>query len=444
MKTVRPFDILVPAVAEPEKFAVVSCDQFTSQRDYWDKLDEYVGDAPSALRLIFPEVYLEDGDYEERIRAINAAMYDYLEKGVFETLKDSYILVRRDTAYGYTRLGIVAAVDLEDYSYEYPTDAVIRSTEGVVANRIPPRLKIRKDAPIELPHVMLLLDDRDKTVIEPFYKRRAELKKLYDFDLNMHGGHLTGWQIPAAEFDAVMDAYAEKAKGFYGGGNTMVFAVGDGNHSLATARAHWKEVRKSLAPEEREAHPARYALVEIENLHCDGIVFEPIHRIVFGVDDSDFALHMSGALRGAGRLNMFTTNMKYSVAVSDNSARAIADIQDAVDAYISAHPDASVDYIHGMDLGRCGDRDALHRKGGSLRLCRDQRQPLPKGVLHGGGGRETLLLRGEEDKVKNAKRDFTRQFRCIKSGFVRQTARRSFPAGRSAAPQKDKANNLLM
>lgn len=349
MKTVRPFDILVPAVAEPEKFAVVSCDQFTSQRDYWDKLDEYVGDAPSALRLIFPEVYLEDGDYEERIRAINAAMYDYLEKGVFETLKDSYILVRRDTAYGYTRLGIVAAVDLEDYSYEYPTDAVIRSTEGVVANRIPPRLKIRKDAPIELPHVMLLLDDRDKMVIEPFYKRRAELKKLYDFDLNMHGGHLTGWQIPAAEFDAVMDAYAEKAKGFYGGGNTMVFAVGDGNHSLATARAHWKEVRKSLAPEEREAHPARYALVEIENLHCDGIVFEPIHRIVFGVDDSDFALHMSGALRGAGRLNMFTTNMKYSVAVSDNSARAIADIQDAVDAYISAHPDASVDYIHGMD-----------------------------------------------------------------------------------------------
>lgn len=172
MKTVKPFDILVPAVAEPEKFAVVSCDQFTSQRDYWEKLDEFVGDAPSALRLIFPEVYLEDGDYEERIRQINAAMYDYLDKGVFRTLKDSYILVRRQTAYGYTRLGIVAPVDLEDYSYEYPTEAVIRSTEGVVANRIPPRLKIRKDAPVELPHVMLLLDDRDKTVIEPFYKKR--------------------------------------------------------------------------------------------------------------------------------------------------------------------------------------------------------------------------------------------------------------------------------
>ncbi len=349
MKTVKPFDILVPAVAEPEKFAVVSCDQFTSQRDYWEKLDEFVGDAPSALRLIFPEVYLEDGDYEDRIKNINAAMYDYLYKGVFNTLKDSYILVRRQTAYGYTRLGIVAPVDLEDYSYEYPTDAVIRSTEGVVANRIPPRLKIRKDAPVELPHVMLLLDDRDKTVIEPFYKKRDTLEKLYDFELNMNGGHLTGWRIDAAEFDAVLDNYVESIKGLYGKESTLVFAVGDGNHSLATARAYWKDVKKTLTPEQRENHPARYALVEIENLHCDGIVFEPIHRFVFGVDDSDFVLHMSTALKGKGRLNMFTTNMNYSVAVSDNSVQAIADIQAAIDAYISSHPDASVDYIHGLD-----------------------------------------------------------------------------------------------
>ena len=349
MKTVKPFDILVPAVAEPEKFAVVSCDQFTSQRDYWEKLDEFVGDAPSALRLIFPEVYLEDGDYEDRINNINAAMYDYLDKGVFNTLKDSYILVRRQTAYGYTRLGIVAPVDLEDYSYEYPTEAVIRSTEGVVANRIPPRLKIRKDAPVELPHVMLLLDDRDKTVIEPFYKKRDTLEKLYDFELNMNGGHLTGWRIDAAEFDAVLDNYVESIKGLYGKESTLVFAVGDGNHSLATARAYWKDVKKTLTPEQRENHPARYALVEIENLHCDGIVFEPIHRFVFGVDDSDFVLHMSTALKGKGRLNMFTTNMNYSVAVSDNSVQAIADIQAAIDAYISSHPDASVDYIHGLD-----------------------------------------------------------------------------------------------
>lgn len=147
----------------------------------------------------------------------------------------------------------------------------------------------------------------------------------------------------------MLDKYVESIKGLYGKESTLVFAVGDGNHSLATARAYWKDVKKTLTPEERENHPARYALVEIENLHCDGIVFEPIHRFVFGVDDSDFVLHMSTALKGKGRLNMFTTNMNYSVAVSDNSVQAIADIQAAIDAYISAHPDASVDYIHGLD-----------------------------------------------------------------------------------------------
>lgn len=302
MKTVKPFDILLPNVADPGKFAVVSCDQFTSQRDYWTKLAYFVGDAPSALKLIFPEVYLEDGDDDARIADINATMRRYLSDGTFKTLKDSFVLVRRQTAYGYTRLGIVAPVDLEEYSYVHPTNATIRATEGVVSNRIPPRLKIRKDAPIELPHVMLLLDDRDKQVIEPFYKKRDSLEKLYDFELNMNGGHLTGWRLDAAEVLSVLDRYAESIKGMYGVDTDFVFAVGDGNHSLATAQAHWNEVKKTLSPEERENHPARFALAEIENLHCDGIVFEPIHRFVFGVDDADFVLYMSGALKGSGRL----------------------------------------------------------------------------------------------------------------------------------------------
>lgn len=349
MKTVKPFDILLPNVADPGKFAVVSCDQFTSQRDYWAKLADFVGDAPSALKLIFPEVYLEDGDDDARIADINATMRRYLSDGTFKTLKDSFVLVRRQTAYGYTRLGIVAPVDLEEYSYVHPTNATIRATEGVVSNRIPPRLKIRKDAPIELPHVMLLLDDRDKQVIEPFYKKRDSLEKLYDFELNMNGGHLTGWRLDAAEVLSVLDRYAESIKGMYGVDTDFVFAVGDGNHSLATAQAHWNEVKKTLSPEERENHPARFALAEIENLHCDGIVFEPIHRFVFGVDDADFVLYMSGALKGSGRLKMFTTNMSYSIAVNDNSAEAIAEIQTAIDAYVASHPDSSVDYIHGLE-----------------------------------------------------------------------------------------------
>lgn len=349
MKTVKPFDILLPNVADPGKFAVVSCDQFTSQRDYWTKLADFVGDVPSALKLIFPEVYLEDGDDDARIADINATMRRYLSDGTFKTLKDSFVLVRRQTAYGYTRLGIVAPVDLEEYSYVHPTNATIRATEGVVSNRIPPRLKIRKDAPIELPHVMLLLDDRDKQVIEPFYKKRDSLEKLYDFELNMNGGHLTGWRLDAADVLSVLDRYAESIKGMYGVDTDFVFAVGDGNHSLATAQAHWNEVKKTLSPEERENHPARFALAEIENLHCDGIVFEPIHRFVFGVDDADFVLYMSGALKGSGRLKMFTTNMSYSIAVNDNSAEAIAEIQAAIDAYVASHPDSSVDYIHGLE-----------------------------------------------------------------------------------------------
>lgn len=349
MKTLKPFDILLPDVAEPEKFAVVSCDQFTSQRDYWEKLAAEVGDAPSALKLIFPEVYLEDGDSKERIAAINATMQSYLDGGVFRTLKDSFVLVKRETAYGNTRLGIVAPVDLEEYSYVHPTEATIRATEGVVANRIPPRLAIRENAPIELPHVMLLIDDRDKSIIEPYYKKRGELEKLYDFDLNMNGGHLTGWRLDAHEVMAKLDVYAKKVRGLYGVDTDFVFAVGDGNHSLATAQAHWKNVRKGLSAEERENHPARFALVEIENLHCDGIVFEPIHRFVFGVDDADFVLYMSTVLKGESRLKMFTTNMEYSIAVNANNTEAIAEVQDAIDAYVSSHPGASVDYIHGLE-----------------------------------------------------------------------------------------------
>ena len=349
MKTLKPFDILLPDVAEPEKFAVVSCDQFTSQRDYWEKLAAEVGDAPSALKLIFPEVYLEDGDAKERIAAINATMQSYLDGGVFRTLKDSFVLVKRETAYGNTRLGIVAPVDLEEYSYVHPTEATIRATEGVVANRIPPRLAIRENAPIELPHVMLLIDDRDKSIIEPYYKKRGELEKLYDFDLNMNGGHLTGWRLDAHEVMAKLDVYAKKVRGLYGVDTDFVFAVGDGNHSLATAQAHWKNVRKGLSAEERENHPARFALVEIENLHCDGIVFEPIHRFVFGVDDADFVLYMSTVLKGESRLKMFTTNMEHSLAVNANNTEAIAEVQDAIDAYVSSHPGASVDYIHGLE-----------------------------------------------------------------------------------------------
>lgn len=349
MKTIKPFDILIPKDCDNEKWSVVACDQFTSQRDYWKALEEFVGDAPSALKLIFPEVYLDDGDSRRRIENINATMQEYLDKGIFRTLKDSCVLVRRTTASGESRLGLVCAVDLEDYRFTHPSHAMIRSTEGVVLDRIPPRLEIRKDAPIELPHIMLLIDDRKRTVIESLYEKRESLEKLYDFDLNMKGGHLTGYRVSAKEVCEIFDEYERSVCNLYGGAkNDFIFAVGDGNHSLATAQAHWMAVKESLSEEERRNHPARYALCEIENLHDDGIKFEPIHRFVFGADGK-FVEYMQSALSGRNKVRMFTSDKEYCIGVSQNSAQAIKEVQGAIDAYLGTHKDCTVDYIHGIE-----------------------------------------------------------------------------------------------
>ena len=209
-----------------------------------------------------------------------------------------------------------------------------------------------------------------------------------------------------------LNVHAKNVRGLYGVDTDFVFAVGDGNHSLATAQAHWKNVRKTLSNKERECHPARYALVEIENLHCDGIVFEPIHRFVFGVDDADFVLYMSTALKGESRLKMFTTNMEYTIAVNSNSAEAIAEVQDAIRRLHffpsrrqrRLHPRARESAPHRGHVRRRRRRDALHREDGALRICRRARQPLQKGVLHGRGGREEILFRGKEDQITSSRR----------------------------------------
>ena len=188
MNTIRPANILVPKDCDDQKWSVVACDQFTSERGYWKKLEDFVGDAPSTLKLVFPEVYLEDGDKQQRIEKINATMSEYLKGGVFRTLENSCVVMKRTTASGVSRLGVVCAIDLEDYCFTHPSHAFIRSTEGVVLDRIPPRLAIRENAPLELPHIMLLIDDRKKSVVEGLWAKRDGLEKIYDFDLNMGGG----------------------------------------------------------------------------------------------------------------------------------------------------------------------------------------------------------------------------------------------------------------
>lgn len=347
MKTVKCVDVLLPNSADLSKWAVVSCDQFTSERNYWQELDRYVGDSPSTLRLIFPEVYLEDGDAEERTAKINKTMNDYLGAGVFTTLEDSFILVKRDTAEGHSRLGLVVAIDLEDYSYDYPTDAPLRATEGVVLDRIPPRLKVRKNAPIELPHVMVLMDDKEKVVLEELWKEKSENEKLYDFDLNMNGGHLTGYRVDSAKAFDKLSIYENDMRLRYGENSTFTFAVGDGNHSLATAQAHWNELKKTLSDEEKKTHPARFALCELENLHDDGIAFEPIHRVIFGADNADFIAYLSGELKGSGKLTLEADGIAYTIACNPLSAECIAEVQSAIDKYIAENAGVTVDYIHG-------------------------------------------------------------------------------------------------
>ena len=397
MKTIRSCDILVPNGCEHEKWSVVACDQFTSEREYWHKLERYVGDAKSTLKLIFPEAYLEDDDKDERIENINRTMREYLDGGVFKTLKDSFIVCKRTTASGVSRLGIVLAIDLEDYCFTHPSHAYVRSTEGVVLDRIPPRLKIRQDAPVELPHIMLLIDDRKHRVIEPIWEGRADLEKVYDFDLNMGGGHLEGYKIDAQKVIDVFDKYVDSVQDLYGEKtNDFIFAVGDGNHSLATAQAHWNRIKEGLTDAQKAVHPARFALCEVENLHDDGIVFEPIHRFVFGAKE-DFIGYLQTALSGEKTIEAFDKNGNYTLNVDRVGAKAIKDIQDAIDAYLKEHSECSVDYIHGIEHLK---DVAAHNVGVAIAMPKIEKDELFGYVLKNGTLCRKAFSMGEAEEKR--------------------------------------------
>ncbi len=349
---------MVPEVLLPkkgtdmQKWAVVACDQFTSEPEYWEKLKAFVGDAPSALNVIFPEVYLGQ-DNKPIIDKINATMDKYLKDGTLESIGKGFILVERKTKFVEKRLGLMVMVDLEDYSFVREDKALIRATEGTVISRIPPRVKIRENAPVELPHIMLLIDDRKKEIIEGLYENRDKYEKVYDFELNMEGGHLRGWHVTDA--DAVIEKLnklisKEELMSKYGTADeAMLYAVGDGNHSLATAKACWNNIKGSLSEEERKNHPARYALVEVENIHDDGLAFEPIHRVVFGAG-YDFLPGLYNVLGGDYFCKLMTPGGKEeTIMLPSNAAEAVKTVQDYIDAYIKSHEGTEVDYVHGAD-----------------------------------------------------------------------------------------------
>ncbi len=351
-----PADILLPN-GDFERWSVIACDQFTSEADYWNAVEETVGDAKSTLRITLPEIYLDDGDTEKRIADINETMANYLETGVLKEYKDSMIYVERTQSDGTIRHGIVGAVELADYDYRKGSKALIRATEQTVTERIPPRVKIRKDAPLELPHVMLLADDPMKTVIEPLALKKDKMQVAYDFDLMQGGGHITGWFLNPDDIIAVGEAVNALVEN---DSDKLMFAVGDGNHSLATAK------ECSLI---NDSELAKSALVEVVNIHDDSIQFEPIYRVLFNVDAKtvieklvtdlgDENHHYTG--EDAHKFICVFGGQEVNISLKPTSKLPVGTLQAWLDGYIKEN-NTKIDYIHGDDVVRqlCQDENNL-------------------------------------------------------------------------------------
>ena len=364
----RPADILLPKDCEYSKWSVVACDQYTSQPEYWQRVEEYVGRAPSTLRLILPESCLEGPNVETDIMEINNTMSRYLREGRFVEHPGALFYVERTLDNGRVRRGLIGMVDLEQYDYEPGSSAPIRATEGTVLSRIPPRVAVRKNAPVELPHVMLLVDDPDQTVIEPLSAQTGSMQELYDFDLMEHGGHIKGWELTEDQQGQVaraLSALADPAKfnARYGtqGEAVMLFAVGDGNHSLATAKECYERQKRLTPPEHWANLPARYALVELDNLHDASLEFEPIHRVVFGANPEELLSALVeyypgaqlGSQTGGHKLTYLYGNKEGVISVPNPTAQLpVGTLQNFLDWYLARHKGVRVDYIHGENVVR--------------------------------------------------------------------------------------------
>ena len=408
-KCFRAADILLPSFDKvaPEKWSVVACDQFTSEPEYWEKAAERVGDAPSTLNLILPEVYLSET--EERVPKVNATMKKYIDD-VLVSHPDSMIYIERVQSDGSVRHGVLLAVDLEAYEYVKGASSLIRATEATVIERIPPRVAVRRGAAIELPHVMLLIDDPDRTVIEPL-GGASGMQTAYDFELMLGGGRIKGSYINASEQERMglaLDALVceENMSKRYGkeGLAPLLFAVGDGNHSLASAKAAYEEVKAKLGADEAAAHPSRYALCEVVNIHDEALKFEPIYRVVFGVDAESFLSELRRyAASLSGEAEAQTVEYFYSEAESGSitfehpcQQLTVGTLQSFIDAYIKEHEDVEVDYIHGE-----GSVKALSKKSGAIGFMFGgmQKNELFKTVIFDGAlPRKTFSMGHAEDK----------------------------------------------
>lgn len=334
-----PADILLPK-ENFENWSVIACDQYTSQPDYWEKTAEIVGESPSALNIILPEAYLSN-DNSKRIDLINKNMSSYLDSDVFENHSNTIVYIERTLKNGSFRKGLVGLIDLEDYSYNKDADTLIRATEETVTSRIPPRVEIRKEATLEIPHIMLLIDDAEYSVIEPLSQKTDDFKKLYDFTLMQNGGSIKGYSVNNTEIDNIQTALSDlKNKSSDG----LLFAVGDGNHSLATA----KECYNS-------GFGSRYALVEVVNIHDSSLEFEPIYRVLFNANPQkvidDILNSFGGEYFGedAQEFTCYYGDNVRKISLKPTGKLAVATLQTFLDKYINKNPNIVIDYIHGID-----------------------------------------------------------------------------------------------
>lgn len=370
-----PADILLPKNADMTKWAVVACDQFTSQPEYWEAVEKTVGDAPSTLRLILPEAGLNDPAVDQHIAAINQSMKEYLDEGVFKTLSDSLIYIERSQSDGKIRHGLIGMIDLDQYDFTPGSGSLVRATEGTVLSRIPPRVRVRQDAPVELPHVMLLIDDPDKTVIEPLTAASSKMESVYDFELQQQGGHLKGWKLSENQINNVADALsglmteeAMEKKYNLKGAAPLLFAVGDGNHSLATAKQCYENLKKVTPKDQWATLPARYALVEVVNNHDDALQFEPIHRVLFGVKPEAvldaLKAYYPGAHEGEGEGHTIAYTYEghkgYITVPNPKLQLEVATLQEFLDPYLKEN-NIEVDYVHDDDV-----TDELGSKPGNI------------------------------------------------------------------------------
>jgi len=412
--TFKRADILLPKFSNDsekmKKWSVVACDQYTSEPEYWNAVSECVGDAPSTFRITVPEIYLNDADIDERIKRTNAAMEKYMAEDVFKEYKNTYIFVVRTLASGVKRLGVMGAVDLEDYDYSKDSQTKIRATEGTVVSRIPPRLKVRKDAPVELPHIMMLIDDEKREIIEKNCDMTGEFEMVYDFDLMQNSGHITGYKMSEAACErlekmlcALDDIDAFNKKYDVKKDSPLVFAMGDGNHSLATAKAYYENLKTEIGEEKAKNSPARYALCELVNLHDVSLEFEAIHRVVFGADGKAFLaafekeFNVSYDENAKGQSFIFVLDGKRTKVTVTNPKEylTVATVQKFMDKYF-AENEGEIDYIHGEDvvMKLCGDSKNL----GIILDAMDKSDLYKSVILDGALPRKTFSMGEACDK----------------------------------------------